>query len=130
MTAVGLNESGAIFAGFRTRLAKVVAFVLSGLLAGFAGIMIIAQAGAASSFGLGSDLLLPGLAAAIVEGTAITGGVTNPLNVVVGALTITLIPIGTAAVGVPPLAQTLVCGLVIIIAVALMRTRGLGEIVR
>ena len=70
--------------------------------------MIIAQAGAASSFGLGSDLLLPGIAAAIVGGTAITGGVTNPLNVIFGALTITLIPIGAAAVGVPPQAQSLV----------------------
>lgn len=53
MTAVGLNESGAIFAGLRTRWLKVLAFALSGLLAGVAGIMIIAQAGAASSFGLG-----------------------------------------------------------------------------
>lgn len=130
MTAVGLNESGAIFAGLRTRWVKVTAFALSGLLAGFAGIMIIAQAGAASSFGLGSDLLLPGIAAAIVGGTAITGGVTNPLNVIFGALTITLIPIGAAAVGVPPQAQSLVYGLVIIVAVALTRGRAQGEIVK
>ena len=130
MTAVGLNESGAIFAGMRTRWVKVTAFALSGLLAGFAGIMIIAQAGAASSFGLGSDLLLPGIAAAIVGGTAITGGVTNPLNVIFGALTITLIPIGAAAVGVPPQAQSLVYGLVIIVAVALTRSRARGEIVK
>ena len=130
MTAVGLNESGAIFAGIRTRWMKVTAFALSGLLAGVAGIMIIAQAGAASSFGLGSDLLLPGIAAALVGGTAITGGVTNPLNVIFGALTITLIPIGAASVGVPPQAQSLVYGLVIIIAVALTRGRGRGEIVK
>jgi ribose transport system permease protein len=130
MTAVGLNESGAIFAGMRTRWIKVLAFALSGLLAGFAGIMIIAQAGAASSFGLGSDLLLPGLAAAIVGGTAITGGSTNPLNIIFGALTITLIPIGAATLGVPPQAQSLVYGLVIIIAVALTRSRGSGEIVK
>ena len=130
MTAVGLNESGAIFAGIRTRWIKVLAFALSGLLAGVAGVMIIAQAGAASSFGLGSDLLLPGIAAAIVGGTAITGGRTNPLNVIFGALTITLIPIGAAAVGVPPQAQSLVYGLVIIIAVALTRSRGASEIVK
>ena len=130
MTAVGLNESGAIFAGIRTRWIKVLAFALSGLLAGVAGIMIIAQAGAASSFGLGSDLLLPGIAAAIVGGTSITGGATNPLNVIFGALTITLIPIGAATLGVPPQAQSLVYGLVIIIAVALTRTRASGEIVK
>jgi len=130
LTAVGLNESGANFAGFRTRWLKVLAFALSGLLAGIAGIMIIAQAGAASSFGLGSDLLLPGIAAAIVGGTAITGGRTNPLNVIFGALTMTLIPIGAAILGVPPQAQSLVYGLVIIVAVALTMSRAHGQIVK
>lgn len=130
MTAVGLNETGALFAGLHTRRLKVAAFALSGLLAGLAGIMIIAQAGAASSFGLGSDLLLPGVAAAIVGGTAITGGVTNPLTVIFGALTVSLVPIGTAALGVPAQAQSLVYGLVIIVAVALTRSRSAGEIVK
>jgi ribose transport system permease protein len=108
----------------------VLAFALSGLLAGVAGVLIIAQAGAASSFGLGSDLLLPGIAAAIVGGTAITGGTTNPINIVFGALTVALIPIGAAAVGVTPQAQSLVYGLVIIAAVALTMGRGHSEVVK
>ena len=123
MTAVGLNETGALFSGIRTRLLKIVAFALSGLLVVVAGIMIIAQAGSASSTGLGSDLLLPGITAAIVGGTAITGGITNPINVIFGALTVTLIPIGAAALGIPSEAQSLVYGLVIIIAVALTISR-------
>jgi ribose transport system permease protein len=123
MTAVGLNETGALFSGMRTRLVKIVAFTLSGLLSSLAGIMIIAQAGSASSTGLGSDLLLPGITAAIVGGTAITGGITNPINVIFGALTVTLIPIGAAALGIPSEAQSLVYGLVIIIAVALTISR-------
>ena len=123
LTAVGLNETGALFSGVRTRAAKVTAFALSGLLASVAGIMIIAQAGSASSTGLGSDLLLPGITAAIVGGTAITGGITNPVNIVFGALTVTLIPIGAAALGMPSEAQSLVYGLVIIVAVALTISR-------
>jgi ribose transport system permease protein len=130
MTAVGLNETGALFSGLQTRWLKVLAFALSGLLAGVAGVLIIAQAGAASSFGLGSDLLLPGIAAAIVGGTAITGGTTNPINIVFGALTVALIPIGAAAVGVTPQAQSLVYGLVIIAAVALTMGRGHSEVVK
>lgn len=130
LTAMGHNETGALFVGLRTRLLKVVAFALSGLLAGFAGIMIIAQAGAASSFGLGSDLLLPGIAAALVGGTVITGGTTNPINVVFGALTVALIPISTAAVGVTTQAQSLVYGLVIIAAVALTVSRSRGATVK
>jgi ribose transport system permease protein len=128
MTAVGLNETGALFSGLRTRWLKVLAFALSGLLAGVAGVMIIAQGGAASTNGLGSDLLLPGIAAAIVGGTAITGGATNPVNVVFGALTVALVPIAAAAVGVTPQAQSLVYGLVIIIAVALTMSRSSGVV--
>lgn len=123
LTAVGLNETGALFSGLRTRRLKIIAFALSGLLAGVAGIMIIGQAQSASSTGLGSDLLLPAIAAAIVGGTAITGGITNPINVIFGALTVTLIPIGAAALNIPSEAQSLVYGLVIIIAVALTTSR-------
>lgn len=130
MKAVGLNETGAIFSGIGNRQVKVVAFAISGFFSGLAGIMIIAQGGAASSFGLGSDLLLPGIAAAIVGGTAITGGTTNPLLVIFGALTVALIPIASAVLGVPAEAQSLVYGLVIIIAVALTIQRKSGTVIK
>lgn len=130
MTAVGLNETGAMFSGIGNRRVKVVAFAVSGFFSGVAGVMIIAQGGAASSFGLGSDLLLPGIAAAIVGGTAITGGRTNPLLVIFGALTVALIPIAAAVMGVPAEAQSLVYGVVIILAVALTQARARAEVVK
>jgi len=130
MTAIGKNESGAIFSGIRTRLLKVLAYALSGFMAGLAGITIIAQAGSASPTGLGSDLLLPGIAAAIVGGTSISGGVTNPINVVFGALTVALVPIATAAIGIDAQAQNLVYGVVIIVIVALTLARSKNEIVK
>ena len=130
MTAIGKNESGAIFSGVRTRLLKVLAYALSGFMAGLAGITIIAQAGSASPTGLGSDLLLPGIAAAIVGGTSISGGVTNPINVVFGALTVALVPIATAAIGIDAQAQNLVYGAVIIVIVALTLARSKNEIVK
>ena len=130
MTAVGINETGAIFSGIGNRGVKILAFGISGFFSGVAGVMIIAQGGAASSFGLGSDLLLPGIAAAIVGGTAITGGTTNPLLVIFGALTIALIPIAAAVVGVPASAQSLVYGLVIIVAAALTMQRSSSQTVK
>ena len=130
MTAIGKNESGAIFSGIKTRWLKILAFAMSGFLAGLAGLTIIAQAGSASPMGLGSDLLLPGIAAAIVGGTSISGGVTNPLNVVFGALSVALVPIASAAVGVPSQAQSLVYGLVIIVTVALTLSRSSNSIVK
>ena len=130
MTAIGKNESGAIFSGIRTKWLKVIAFALSGFMAGLAGITIIAQAGSASPTGLGSDLLLPGIAAAIVGGTSISGGVTNPINVIFGALTVALVPIATTAIGIDAQAQNLVYGAVIIVVVALTLSRSPNSIVK
>ncbi|MFM6980409.1 MAG: ABC transporter permease [Micrococcales bacterium] len=130
MTAIGKNESGALFSGIRTRWLKVTAFALSGFMSGLAGVTIIAQAGSASPMGLGSDLLLPGIAAAIVGGTSISGGVTNPVNVVFGALTVALVPIATAAIGVDSQAQNLVYGIVIVLTVALTLSRSKNAIVK
>ena len=74
-------------------------------------------------------LSLP-IAAAIVGGTAITGGRTNPLLVIFGALTVALIPIASAVLHVPATAQSLVYGLVIIIAVALTIRRSAGTVIK
>ncbi len=130
MTAIGKNESGAIFSGVKTRTLKVTAYALSGFMSSLAGLTIIAQAGSASPMGLGSDLLLPGITAAIVGGTSISGGVTNPLNVILGALTVALVPIATAAIGIEAQAQSLVYGLVIIVVVALTLSRNKNSIVK
>lgn len=130
MKSVGVNETGAIFSGISNRGVKVASFTLSGFFAGLTGVVIVAQGGAASSFGLGSDLLLPGIAAAIVGGTAITGGVTNPLLVIFGSLTVALIPIAAAVFNVPTTAQSMVYGLVIIIAVALTSGRKRSTVIK
>lgn len=130
LTAIGKNESAAIFSAVRTRGLKVLAFALSGLGAGLAGIAIIAQAGSASPTGLGSDLLLPAIAAALIGGTSISGGVVNPLTVIFGALTVALVPIASSAIGIPTQAQSLVYGVVIIAIVALTMSRNKSSIVK
>ena len=130
MTAIGKNESAAIFSAVRTRSLKVFAFAISGFAAGLAGIVIIAQAGAASPTGLGSDLLLPAIAAALIGGTSISGGVVNPLTVIFGALTVALVPIATTAIGIDAQAQSLVYGVVIIAVVALTMSRNKASIVK
>lgn len=130
MTAIGMNETGAIFSGMKNRMLKVAAFSFSGLMSGFAALVIIGQAGSASPNGLGSDLLLPGIAAAIVGGTSILGGSTNPINVVFGALTVSMIPIANAALGVNAQAQSLVYGVAIIVIAALMLNGSRSGIVK
>ena len=119
MTGIGKNEKGAILTGVPVKRVKIMAFALSGFAGGLAGFCIVAQAGSASASGLGSNLLLPGIAAALVGGTSISGGVTNPINVIFGALTVAFVPIAIQAIGFGAQAQSLVYGFFIILVVAL-----------
>jgi ribose transport system permease protein len=130
LMAIGFNERASILSGLPVRRLKVTAFGLSGFLAGLAGLSVIAVSGAASSYGLGSDLLVPGIAAALAGGTAITGGVCNPINVIFGALFVALIPVGSAAIGVNTQAQSIVYGAVLIVAVAATASRSRTGIIK
>lgn len=130
LAAIGFNERAAALSGQPVAALKVLAFALSGFFAGLAGLCVISISGAASSIGLGSDLLVPSIAAALVGGTAITGGVCNPLNVVFGAMFVALIPVGSAAMGVNPQAQSIVYGVVLIVAVAATMSRARNAIVK
>jgi ribose transport system permease protein len=120
MTSIGLNESGAIFSGLKSRNLKILAFTISGFMSGLGSIAIISQASSASPNGLGSDLLLPCIAASIIGGTSILGGIANPINVIFGSLTIALIPVVNSTLGVDAQAQNLVYGLAIITVAAVM----------
>ena len=130
MTAIGKNERAATLSAVPTTRIKVITYAISGLSGGLAGLAILAQAGAASASGLGSNLLLPGIAAALVGGTSISGGQTNPINVIFGALTVAFVPIAIQAMGFAAEAQSLVYGFVIIVVVALTTTRVRGTIIK
>ena len=90
----------------------------------------MAQAGSASASGLGSDLLLPGIAAALIGGTSISGGQTNLLNVVFGGLTVAFVPIAIQAMGLGAQAQSLVYGIFIILVVSVTTVRTRGSIIK
>jgi len=130
MTAVGKNEIGAILSAVPHRGMKIAAFAISGFTGGLAGIAILAQAGSASASGLGSALLLPGIAAALVGGTSISGGQTNPINVVFGALTVAFVPVAIQALRFSAEAQSLVYGVFIIAVVALTTNRERGLVIK
>jgi ribose transport system permease protein len=130
MTAMGKNELGAMLSAVPARKVRIIAYALSGFLGGLAGLSIVAQAGSASASGLGSDLLLPGIAAALIGGTSISGGQTNPLNVIFGGLTVAFVPIAIQAMGLGAQAQSLVYGIFIILVVALTTVRSRDSIIK
>ena len=130
MTAVGKNESGANFSAIPVRRIKIIAFAISGFTSGLAALAVLAQTGSASASGLGSNLLLPGIAAALVGGTSISGGQTNPINVIFGALTVAFVPVAIQASGFGAQAQSLVYGIFIIIVVALTTARTRDAVIK
>ena len=129
--AIGFNERAAILSGLPVRRLKITAFGLLGFLRpGSLVCLSLPSAGRLHRYGLGSDLLVPGIAAALAGGTAITGGVCNPINVIFGALFVALIPVGTAAIGVSTQAQSIVYGAVLIVAVAATASRSRTGIIK
>lgn len=116
--AVGAGEPAAWAAGINVDRTKIIAFAICGMLAAIAGVILASRLSSGSP-SLANQLLLPAIAAVIVGGTAITGGLGGVARTAVGALIISLVRIGMTFVGVNIFAENIVFGSVLIIAVAI-----------
>jgi ribose transport system permease protein len=118
-----------IASGINADRIKLVAFTLSGALAGFAGVVMAGRI-ASGSPTLANEFLLPAIAAIVVGGTALTGGVGSVWRTFVGALIIAVVRIGMTFMGVSVFAQQIVFGVVLIAAVALTMDRAKVAVVK
>ncbi|HTI03361.1 MAG TPA: ABC transporter permease [Acidisoma sp.] len=114
--AIGAGEPAAHAAGISVDRYKIMAFGLSGACAAFGGVLLAARLSSGSP-DLASQLLLPTIAAVVVGGTAITGGIGNIGLTVVGTLIVSIVRIGMTFVGVDIFAQQIVFGGALILAV-------------
>lgn len=113
--AVGGNERVVELAGVSTRRVKVLILVVSGITAGLAGLLLTAQLGAAGPT-TGSTILLDSVAAIVIGGTALSGGVGGVGRTVLGVLILTVLSNGLNQIGAADYTQTIIKGLVIIVA--------------
>lgn len=122
--AIGLGELAALLSGVKVARTKIAVFALSGLCAGLAGMMLVARTQSGNPT-IADSLLLPSIAAVVVGGSAITGGVGGLVRTLIGALTIGVLRVGTAVVGLDPAYEPIAYGILIAFAVALTidRTR-------
>jgi ribose transport system permease protein len=127
--AIGAGEPAAYASGVKVSRQKVIAFVLSGGFAALAGVVLAGRL-ASGSPTLAAELLLPSIAAVVVGGTAITGGVGSIWRTLVGALIISVVRIGMTFLGVNIFAQNIVFGVVLIAAVAITIDRSKIPIVK
>ncbi|NPD14857.1 ABC transporter permease [Xinfangfangia sp. D13-10-4-6] len=113
--AIGGNERVVRLSGIGLRRVKILAFVASGVTAALAGLLIASQLGS-SGPSLGSTALLDSLAAIVVGGTALSGGVGGVGRTFLGVLIITVLVNGLNQMGVQDFAQTMIKGAVIVLA--------------
>jgi ribose transport system permease protein len=114
--AIGAGEPAARAAGISVDPHKIIAFGLSGAFAALAGVVLAARLSSGSP-DLANQLLLPAIAAVVVGGTAITGGVGSIGRTMIGALIVSIVRIGMTYVGVNIFAQQIVFGVALIFAV-------------
>jgi len=127
--ALGENESVADLSGVQVDRYKIGAFLVSGMLCGIAGALLTARTASAAP-GMGSGLLLQSIAAIVMGGTALTGGVGGPHRTLLGVLVIGVLANGMNLVGIQSFVQDIVLGFVVIIAVAMSIDRRKIDIVK
>lgn len=119
--ATGGNEAAARLAGVPVRRIKLAVYGASGLLAGLAGLIVVAINSSADANLVGLGMELDAIAAVAVGGTLLTGGRASVLGTLLGALIIQLVRYTLLANGVPDAAALVVKAAIILLAVWLQR---------
>ncbi|MBY3468699.1 ABC transporter permease [Rhizobium laguerreae] len=114
--AVGGNEKAARTSGVSTKIIVGATYVISGLLAGLAGLVLTARTTAAlPQAGIGYEL--DAIAAVVIGGTSLAGGRGSLLGTLIGALIIGTINNGMDLMGVSSYYQQVLKGTIIVVAV-------------
>lgn len=114
--AVGGNREAARLSGIRVKANEFLVYALNGLMCGIAGLILTARLGSAQSTS-GTGIEMDAIAAVILGGTSLSGGVGFVLPTVVGAMIMGIIDNILTLMNVNPHATSIVKGAVILIAV-------------
>ncbi|MDO5091603.1 MAG: ABC transporter permease [Cardiobacteriaceae bacterium] len=112
----GGNREAALYSGIRVARLKIVIFMISGLMAAIAGILLSSRLYSAQT-NAGLSYELDAIAAAVLGGTSLAGGVGTMIGTLIGALIIGVLNNGMNMLSVPYFYQLIVKGLVILVAV-------------
>jgi len=123
--AVGGNPVSAWLSGIKVKKVQFMVFVISGLLAGLSGMLMLARTLSATMTTL-AGLELDSIAAVCIGGVSLAGGRGSLIGVVIGVLILGVINNGMSVMAVDPSVQGIVTGAIIITAVAVdvLRRRG------
>jgi ribose transport system permease protein len=121
--AIGANPVAARLSGIPVARRLLLVYTVSGAMAGLASIIFLARLNSAEA-DIGESLTLPAIAAVLIGGTSLFGGLGTVFGTFVGALILTLVLNGMNLLSVNASWQPLVTGVIVILAVWLdMKTR-------
>jgi methyl-galactoside transport system permease protein len=118
MYAVGGNAEAAIVSGINVTKIFILIYILAGILYAFSGFLEAARTGSANS-NLGADYALDGIAACVVGGVSMRGGIGKVSGVIAGVMIFQMISYGLVFIGTDIYLQFVVKGLIIIFAIAI-----------
>ncbi|SMC65595.1 ABC transporter permease [Rhizobium sp. RU36D] len=114
--ASGGNPVAAVYAGIDVGRTRFRAFVLSGALAGLCGYLWVSRY-AVAYVDIAAGFELDSVAACVIGGISIAGGIGSVAGTVLGALFLGVIKNALPVIGISPFAQMAISGIVIILAV-------------
>jgi ribose transport system permease protein len=111
--AVGANPVASGVVGVRVSMSQIGAYVVAAVLYAMAGLALAGRIGRPGVY-VGSEYLLAPIAAVVIGGASLTGGLASPLSTFVAALFLTGLNQLMLTMGLPTALQSVVFGLVII----------------
>jgi len=114
--AIGNNEEAVKLSGIRAEIYKMLAYIISGLLASVGGVMMVTRISVGDP-GVGTGYALDVIAAVVVGGTRLGGGFGSVVNTLLGASIISVLNNLFNLLNISPYPQMVFKGIIIIVAV-------------
>lgn len=118
--AIGSNEEATNLSGINADKVRIIAYTLSGILVGIAGILMLGRIGSGQP-GAGTGYEMDVLTGCVLGGVSTTGGKGKVHNAFLGILIVGVLSNGMAVAGLGEFPQKMVKGIVLIVAIVLDR---------
>lgn len=119
---VGGNPEAAKNVGLRVALCQTMTFTISGLLSALAGVLFASRSGSGQPI-IGEMYAMQAIAGAVVGGTSMSGGKTNPAMTFVGIMFIVCLQNGLTMIQVPAFYQHIATGVILVLAIMVQTER-------
>ncbi|GAA0291751.1 ribose transport system permease protein [Gracilibacillus halotolerans] len=123
--SIGSNEEATRLSGINVKKWKIIIYTIAGSFTGIAGVLMASRLNSAQpSLGMGYEL--EAIAAVVIGGTSLSGGKGSLIGTMIGALIMSVLTNGLRIMSIPQEWQTVVVGIVILLAVYIDMLRKKG----